>query len=106
TSSNFWGRGMGWYAMALVDVLDFLPKDHPARKNLIAQVKKTSAGIVKWQDKESGLWWQVLDQGGREGNYLEATASCMFVYSMAKAVNRGYLSPDYIPAIQKGYAGI
>jgi unsaturated rhamnogalacturonyl hydrolase len=106
TSSNFWGRGMGWYSMALVDVLDFLPKNHPARKNLIAQIRKTSAGIVKWQDKESGLWWQVLDQGGREGNYLEATASCMFVYSMAKAVNQGYLSRDYIPAIQKGYSGI
>jgi unsaturated rhamnogalacturonyl hydrolase len=106
TSSNFWGRGMGWYSMALVDVLDFLPKDHPARKNLIAQIKKTADGIVKWQDKDSGLWWQVLDQGGREGNYLEATASCMFVYSLAKAVNKGYLSRDYVPAIQKGYSGI
>jgi unsaturated rhamnogalacturonyl hydrolase len=105
-SSNFWGRAVGWYAMALVDVLDFLPPDHPARKELIAQIKKTSAGILKWQDPESGLWWQVLDQGGRPGNYLEATASSMFVYSLAKAVNQGYLGRDQIPAILKGYSGL
>jgi len=106
TSSNFWGRGLGWFAMAQVDVLDFLPKNHPGRADIIALIKKTSDGIVKHQDKASGLWWQVLDQGGREGNYLEATASAMFVYSMAKAVNNGYLSRDYIPAILKGYDGI
>jgi unsaturated rhamnogalacturonyl hydrolase len=106
TSSNFWGRALGWYAMALVDVLDFLPDNHPGRKEILSQLKKTADGIVKWQDKESGLWWQVLDQGGRKGNYLEATASSMFVYSLTKAVNRGYLSRKYVPAILKGYEGI
>ena len=104
-SSNFWGRAVGWWAMAQVDVLDFLPKNHPGRAEIIAHIKKTSDGIVKHQDA-SGLWWQVLDQGGRKGNYLEATASAMFVYSMAKAVNHGYLSRDYIPAILKGYDAI
>ena len=106
TSSNFWGRGLGWFAMAQVDVLDFLPKDHPGRAEIIALIKKTGDGIVKHQDAASGLWWQVLDQGGKEGNYLEATASAMFVYSMAKAVNHGYLARDYVPAILKGYDGI
>jgi unsaturated rhamnogalacturonyl hydrolase len=106
TSSNFWGRALGWYAMACVDVLDFLPKDHPARKEIIAELKKVSDGIVKWQDADSGLWWQVMDQGNRKGNYLEATASAMFVYAMARAVNNGHLSRDYLPAILKGYTGI
>ena len=105
-SANFWGRAVGWWIMAQVDLLDFLPEDHPGRAQIIALVKKTSDGIVKHQDTASGLWWQVLDQGGREGNYLEATASTMFVYSMAKAVNRGYLSKDYISSILKGYHGI
>ncbi len=105
-SANFWGRSVGWWIMAQVDVLDFLPKDHPGRAQLIALVKKTSAGIIKHQDPASGLWWQVLDQGGKEGNYLEATASAMFVYSMAKAVNHGYLTQDDVPAILKGYNGI
>lgn len=106
TSSNFWGRGLGWFAMAQVDVLSFLPKDHAGRAEIILLIKKTADGIVKYQDSVSGLWWQVLDQGGREGNYLEATASSMFVYSLAKAVNNGYLPRDYVPAILKGYRGI
>jgi unsaturated rhamnogalacturonyl hydrolase len=105
-SSNFWGRGEGWLAMALVDVLDTFPTNHPARAQIIATLQKTAAGIVKWQDAQTGLWWQVLDAGGRKGNYQEATASAMFVYALAKGVNHGYLSRDLIPAIQKGYAGI
>lgn len=105
-SSNFWGRAQGWYVMALVDVLDFLPENHPARKDIIATLDKAARGIVKWQDAQSGVWWQVMDQAGREGNYQEATASAMFVYALAKGVNRGYLSRDYLPAIDKGYAGI
>ncbi len=105
-SSNFWGRAEGWYAMALVDVLDYFPTNHPARAQIIATLQKTAAGILKWQDAKTGLWWQVLDAGERKGNYREATASAMFVYALAKGVNQGYLSRDYIPAITKGYAGI
>ena len=59
-----------------------------------------------YQDTESGLWYQVTDQGGRKGNYLEATGSSMFVYTLAKGVNRGYLGRDYVPAALKGYAGL
>ncbi len=105
-SANFWGRGVGWLSMACVDVLDFLPADHPGRPQVIAVLKKIADAAVKYQDPETGLWWQVLDQGGREGNYLEATVSSMFVYSLAKGVNRGYLSRDYVPTIVKGYRGI
>lgn len=106
TSSNFWGRAIGWYAMALVDVLDFFPTNHPARPKLIATFEKLCGGVVKYQDPKTGLWYQVLDQGDRPGNYLEATASSMFIYAMAKGANRGYLSPIYRPVIEKGYRGI
>jgi unsaturated rhamnogalacturonyl hydrolase len=105
-SSNFWGRAIGWYAMALVDTLDFFPTNHPARLEIIARLQKLSAGVLKYQDAKTGLWWQVMDAGGRKGNYLEATASAMFVYALAKGVNRGYLSRDDVPAIEKGYAGM
>jgi unsaturated rhamnogalacturonyl hydrolase len=105
-SSNFWGRAEGWYAMALVDVLDYFPTNHPARPQIIATLQKLAAGVVKFQDEKTGLWWQVMDQGNRQGNYQEATASAMFVYALAKGVNRGFLSHDYVPAIEKGYAGI
>ncbi len=105
-SSNFWGRALGWYAMALVDVLDYLPENYSGRKEILSQIRMTADGVVKWQDPESGLWWQVMDQGGRKGNYLEATASCMFVDFLAKAMNKGYLSREYLPATLKGYRGI
>lgn len=106
TSPNFWGRALGWYSMALVDVLDFLPADHPGRPEIIALVRKVCAGVMRHQDQDSGLWYQVLDQGGRQGNYLEATASAMFVYTMAKGVNRGYLARTYVAPMLKGYQGI
>ena len=105
-SSNFWGRGIGWFAMGLVDVLDFFPKDHPKRKNLIAMLQRLAAAITKYQDSESGVWYQVVDQGGREGNYLESSASCMFVYSLAKASKNGYIDSKFLETAQKGYKGI
>ncbi|MEY3896175.1 MAG: hypothetical protein RLZZ214_1695 [Verrucomicrobiota bacterium] len=105
-SANFWGRAVGWWVMALVETLEDFPKDHPARAELVAILQKTADGIVKWQDPASGLWWQVLDQGAREGNYLEATASAMFVYSLAKAVNDGLLPRVYLKPAVAGYAGI
>ena len=83
-SPHFWGRAEGWYAMALVDVLDFVPGDHPERDILISILNDVAAGIKKYQDQESGVWYQVLDQGDREGNYLEASASSMFVYAFVK----------------------
>src|SRR5262249_14752712 len=106
-SSNFWGRAVGWYAMALVDVLDYLPKDHPARPSLLLQIKQLAGGVAKFQDAKSGLWWQVMDKGKLKGDYLEATASTMFVYALAKAINHGYLPrKKYEAAVLKGWQGI
>jgi unsaturated rhamnogalacturonyl hydrolase len=105
-SSNFWGRAEGWYAMALVDVLDYLPTNHPARAQILATFQKTCAGILRWQDAKTGLWWQVMDQGDRKGNYIEATASAMFVYALAKGVNKNYLSHEYAAAAHRGFDGI
>jgi len=105
-SPNFWGRAEGWYAMALVDVLDFLPLDHPGRPKLMEILNQVAAGIKKHQDPATGLWYQVLDQGNREGNYLEATASSMFSYTLLKAVRKGYISKDYLQTATKGYAGV
>jgi len=105
-SSNFWGRAEGWYAMALVDALDYFPTNHPARPQIIATFQKLCAGVMKWQDPQTGLWWQVMDQGARKGNYQEATASSMFVYALAKGVNRGYLPRADAAAAEKGFDGI
>ena len=104
-SPSFWGRAIGWYAMALVDVLDFLPADHSKRDSIIDIFNRLVEGMVTVQD-ESGVWWQVVDQGGREGNYLEASVSCMVIYAMAKAIRMGYISISYLPVVLDGYNGI
>lgn len=105
-SPHFWGRAMGWYAMAIVDVLDFIPETYPERNSLITILNQVCTGIKKYQDKETGLWYQVLDKGGKEGNYLEASASSMFVYALSKAVHKGYISKDYKAVAENGYKGI
>ena len=105
-SPNFWGRAMGWYAMALVDVLDYIPADHPQRRELIAILNRLSTAVLKVQDKKSGVWYQILDKGAQKGNYLEASASSMFVYSLAKGTRKGYLPSSINPAVKKGYNGI
>jgi unsaturated rhamnogalacturonyl hydrolase len=105
-SPSFWGRAIGWYAMALVDVLDVMPKDHPDRPAMLDLVQKMAGGILKNQDPKTGVWWQVTDKPGKPHNYLEASSSCMFVYFLAKAVNNGYLPRTDIPAIRTAYQGI
>ena len=106
TAPNFWGRAMGWYAMAVVDVLDELPVDHPKRNEIIAVLDRMFEALVKVQDESTGLWFQVLDKADRQGNYREATASCMFAYSMAKAARLGYVDTKYMDAAAKAYQGI
>jgi unsaturated rhamnogalacturonyl hydrolase len=105
-SPNFWGRAMGWYAMALIDVLDYLPTDHPGHPKLLEILNQVASGIKNYQDPKTGLWFQVLDQGGREGNYHEATASAMFTYALLKASRKGYISNDYNAIAMKAYNGI
>lgn len=106
-SPNFWGRAVGWYAMALVDCLDDLPPTHPEVEAINEILRRVADGLVRYQDPASGLWWQVLDQGTRDGNYLESSASSMFTYALAKGINRGYLAREkYQPAVLKAYAGL
>ena len=104
-SPNFWSRAMGWYGMAMVDVLDFLPENHSGRERIITYLNQFAEAVTKVQDK-SGLWWQVLDQGDRDGNYLEATGTSMFTYAFAKGVHKGYLDKKYLAVAEKAYAGL
>ncbi|MEP6700106.1 MAG: glycoside hydrolase family 88 protein, partial [Bacteroidota bacterium] len=103
-----WARAMGWYATALVDALDFFPENHPKRKELIEILNRFVISIEKVQDKETGLWKDILNYKGpgKEKNYFEASASCQFVYAVAKGVRKGYLPSVKISIAKKGYAGI
>ena len=105
-SSHIWGRAQGWYCMALVDILDYVPADHPKRKDLIKIVQKVFTAVLKAQERDSGVWWQVMDQPGRKGNYLESTCSTMFVYSFAKAYRKGYVGKKFLKSARIGFDGI
>lgn len=94
-SPHFWSRAMGWYVAAIVDVLDYLPENHPERQDLIDILQKTIDALLKVRDPQSGCWYQVLDQGGREGNYLEGSGTALYTYAMAKGANKGYLDQKY-----------
>lgn len=103
-SPHFWGRAMGWFVMALADVFDFFPDDHPEKQTLQDIFINSIDALLKVQD--NGLWYQILDQPEREGNYPEASASCMIVYALAKGVRNGYLPSDYAAFAQRGYERI
>lgn len=106
TSPNFWGRAMGWYAMALVDVLEHFPANHRDRPALVKILRDLTTALAKYQDGKTGLWYQIVDQGDREGNYLEASASSMIVYAVAKGVRLGVLDASARSIATKGYDGI
>lgn len=105
-SPEFWGRAMGWYAMALVETLDFVPLEHPRRRELLGILQRLAAAIVTVQDQKTGVWWQVLDKGGRDGNYLEASVSVMFTFALLKGARLGYIDPAYRNAGKRAYDGV
>ncbi len=109
-SKCVWGRAMGWYVMALVDVLDYIPdseeyKDY--RDRMIKLASSLVAPIMNVQDSESGLWYQVMDRGKTGKNYLESSSSSMFVYFLAKMYRKGYMKDIKLrEAAEKGYNGL
>lgn len=113
-SQHCWGRAQGWYSMALIEVLDALPEDYARRSEVIDLLQKDLDAILKWQDKKTGLWYQVMDSPEREGiatphsdqrleNYLESTCSSMFTYVLLKAYRKGYVGEKYRDAGIRAY---
>lgn len=105
-SPNFWARAMGWYGVAMVDALDYFPKNHPGRDSIIGILNRFTKAIISVQDAKTGLWFDVLNMPNEPKNYKEASASSMFIYTMAKAVRMGYIPTTYFQQIKKGYDGI
>ena len=105
-SPVFWGRSIGWLVMALVDVLEYIPSGHPGREELSGILRGLARALLNVRDPETALWYQVPDQPGRAGNYLEASSSAMFAYAYARGANRHYLGPEYAQAARETFAGI
>jgi unsaturated rhamnogalacturonyl hydrolase len=99
----YWARANGWAVLAMSDLLDVLPKDHPGYPKVLEQLRKSLRGIAQLQSG-SGLWHQMID---RNDSYLETSASAIFVYVLAHAVNEGWISPvTYGSIAQAGWAGL
>ena len=105
-SPCFWGRSLGWYMMGLVDVLEYFPNDHPKKQELVSILRNLSESLLKYQDKRTHLWYQVVDQPGRAGNYLESSATAMFAYSFAKGAREGYLQKKFFKMAKLTFDGL
>ncbi|MGI2296103.1 glycoside hydrolase family 88/105 protein [Paenibacillus sp. GXUN7292] len=103
---EFWGRAVGWYPVALLEMFDYLPNDHKDKPKLVAILQDLLKALPKFQDEKSGLWYQVLDKGDLPDNWLENSCTSLFVYAIAKAVRMGYLDPSYMKYAWKGYQGV
>ena len=95
-SPNFWSRSIGWYMMSMVDALDFIPASHPQRDEVIKILQNLTDSLLNFNDPKTGMWYQVTDKTDEKGNYLESTGSSMFIYSMVKAGQKGYLPKSYL----------
>jgi unsaturated rhamnogalacturonyl hydrolase len=105
-SPVFWGRSIGWLMMALVDVLEYFPPGNPGREELTEMLRSLAGALLRFRDPETSLWYQVPDQPGRAGNYLEASSSAMFAYAFARGANRHYLVPEFLQAARRTFDGI
>lgn len=105
-SLHFWGRAMGWFTMAIVDVLDNLPRDHAKRGQIIGIFHRLAGALLNYQSAETGLWSQILDQPQRSGNYQETSCTAMFAYAFAKGAKHGYLDQRFLVAAQRAFEGI
>ncbi len=105
-SPHFWGRSIGWYMMALVDVLEILPPEHADYPTLIAMLNRISSAMTRYQDASSGLWYQVVNLPERAGNYLESSVSAMLAYSLAKAVRKNWIASEYLSVAKRAYRGL
>ncbi len=104
-SKHTWARALGWYTMAMVEVLDALPQDYARRAEVVDLFRKAMTAVVRYQDKATGVWYDVMDVNDPR-NYLEATASSMFTYCLLKGARLGYLDGSFLKAGQKAYAGL
>lgn len=105
-SDECWGRALGWYAVATLDIIELMSEDNPKRKKLIEIEAKLLKSIAKYQDEESGMWYQVVDKGDVDGNWLETSCSCLFVNAIKRAVDMGIIDKEYYEVAEKGFLGV
>ncbi|CAN7267444.1 glycoside hydrolase family 88 protein [Paenibacillus sp. LjRoot153] len=103
---EFWGRAIGWYPVALLEMFEYLPADHKDKATLTSILQDLLIALIPYQDATTGLWYQVVDKGDIADNWLENSCTALYVHAIAKAVRFGYLDPKYLTYAWKGYQGV
>lgn len=106
TSSVIFSQSLAWYMVAIIDVLEYFPINHDMRLNLMDILYRVSTSLIKYQDKSTGMWYQVTDQPKKAGNFQEASATAMFSYAIAKGARNGYLPKKYRAAAENAFKGL
>lgn len=103
-SPEVWDRALGWYAMSLVDILEWFPQSNSGRATILSYLQRLAPALKNAADPTTGAWWLVMSQPGRSGNYIESSGSAMFVYALLKGIRLGYLDKaTYFPVAEKAY---
>lgn len=105
-SPEFWGRAIGWYVMAMADVMDGLPPDHPGQKAVLPIFQGLCSSLLTYQDRDTGLWWLIIDKPGAPKNYVETSSTLMFAYGMARGAQRGWLPPEFLARARRAARGV
>ncbi|MDE1548620.1 glycoside hydrolase family 88/105 protein [Jeotgalibaca caeni] len=105
-SPEFWGRSVGWYGTALIDIIEAIGDEYQGQNELPGEVAKYVENVVKFQDEKTGLWHQIVDKGDREDNWLESSSSSLYLYTIAKALHYGFVGEEYKENLLRGYAGL
>lgn len=105
-SAEQWCRAIGWYGLAMMDILDLLPSHHPRRSHVVSNLQRFAAGVKNYQDAESGRWFQVVNKGDLDDNWTETSCSAMFTNTLSRAMEKGYIGREYKSAMLRGYAGV
>ncbi|GAA2324249.1 glycoside hydrolase family 88 protein [Nonomuraea roseoviolacea subsp. roseoviolacea] len=106
TNGISWCRAMGWFGMAVVDILEIIPATHPRREALIGILRELVPAYARWQDPATGRWWQVVTEPANPANWTETSCSAMYTYTISKAVERGYVDASYEAYAERGYQGV
>ena len=106
-SANVWGRALGWYAVAVLDILDFMEEEHKYYATLKSISSDLMKALAKFQDKKTGLWFEVVDKPEMSDNWIETSASCLFIYAYAKAIRMGVIEDsEFSNVLNKAYNGM
>jgi unsaturated rhamnogalacturonyl hydrolase len=106
TSPEFWGRAIGWYAMAMADVMDGLPADHAGRRTVLPIFQALCRSLLKYQDRDTGMWYQIVDKAAAPKNYVETSSTLMFAYAMARGAERGWLPAEFLEHARRATRGV